>query len=81
MSNSQKLADIFTASLQLSADNYSESLEYNTIPEWDSTGHMALIVGIEAGFDVMLDMDDIIEMSSVSVVKKILNKYGVSFEQ
>jgi hypothetical protein len=40
---------------------------------------MALVAGLETEFNVMLDTDDIIAMSSVAVAKQILHKHGVSF--
>ncbi|MGK0442346.1 MAG: acyl carrier protein [Pseudohongiellaceae bacterium] len=79
MSNTEKLASIFTNCLCLAPEDFDEGLSYNTIPEWDSTGHMALVVGIEKGFDVMLDMDDIIDMSSFAASKAILKKYDIEF--
>jgi acyl carrier protein len=77
--NHKKLVDVFITSLQLNANEFSEALQYNTIKQWDSTGHMALIVGLEREFDVMLDMDDIIDMSSFAKSKDILSNYGVEF--
>ena len=79
MTNNEKLKQAFLIGLRIDDVNYSLELEYNTIPEWDSTGHMALIVAVEKHFDVMLDMDDIIDMSSVAMAQKILNKYDVVF--
>ncbi len=55
------------------------SLQYNSIVEWDSVAHMALVAEIERVFDIMLDTDDIIDMSSVAKVKEILGKYDVKF--
>ena len=69
----------FTTALGISADTVTDELTYNTIPEWDSTAHMILIVELENVFDVMLDTDDIIDMSSVAQAKLILQKYDVSF--
>ena len=40
---------------------------------------MVLIAELENVFDVMLDTDDIIDMSSVAQAKLILQKYDVSF--
>lgn len=65
--------------LQLPEAQYSEELQYQGIQAWDSTGHMTLIVELEKQFDVMLNMEDIIDMSSVEKVKAILGKYDVTF--
>ena len=54
-----------------------ESLEYQSIPEWDSVGHMVLMSTLEEKFDIMLDMDDIIDFSGFERGKEILLKYDV----
>jgi acyl carrier protein len=56
-----------------------DSLVHNSIPEWDSVAHMVLVAELEKAFDVMLDTDDIIGMSSPVKAREILSKHGVSF--
>ena len=55
------------------------SLAYRSIPEWDSVAHMQVVAEIEDAFDIMLEIDDVIGMSSFEVTKSILTHYGVSF--
>lgn len=54
-----------------------DSLTYRGIPEWDSVAHMQLVGEIEDTFDIMLETDDVIDMSSFVKAKEILGKYGV----
>ena len=75
MNNNEKLINAFTTALGIEAENVTDDLTYNTIPQWDSTAHMVLIAEIENVFDVMLDTDDIIDLSSVAQAKIILQKY------
>ncbi len=63
----------------IDADMLGDGFEYNSIEEWDSIGHMNLIGLLEDGFDIAMDMDDIIEFSSYNKGKEILEKYGVMF--
>ena len=56
-----------------------ESLKYQDITEWDSVGHMGLVAALEDEFEIELDVDDIIDMSSYKIGQEILGKYGVSF--
>ena len=77
--NDIRLKKIFSTCLDISESKVHDDLEYNTITEWDSVGHMGLVAGIEQEFDVMLDTDDILNMSSVRKSKEILIKYGVDF--
>ena len=79
MSNKQKYKDIFIKSLAMEGKKFNENVKYNEITEWDSIGHMALVAAIEWEFDVMLDTDEILDMSSVKKVKDILLKHGVEF--
>ena len=58
--------------IQLNAD-----LTYQSIEEWDSVGHMALVAQIEDVFGIMLEMDDIIDFSSYTIGIETLKKYGI----
>tara|TARA_B110000967_G_C18426098_1_gene336230 strand:+ start:317 stop:553 length:237 start_codon:yes stop_codon:yes gene_type:complete len=73
------LIKCFAESLGISESSVTDDLEYNSIPQWDSVGHMSLVAGLEDAFDVMLDTDDIIDMNSVLKAKEILIKNGVGF--
>lgn len=55
------------------------ALTYQSIPSWDSVGHMSLIAALEEAFDIMMDTDDIIDLSSFEKGKEILEKYDVEF--
>lgn len=79
MSNTDKLIRTFAETLQIEAARVTDDLSYNAIAEWDSVGHMALIAALEEAFGVMLDTDDIIDLSSVTQAKTILAKYDVAF--
>ena len=80
MENKEKLTKAFTESLGIEPQLVTDELTYNTIPQWDSTAHMVLIAELENVFDVMLDTDDIIDLSSVSQAKIILQKYDDNIE-
>ncbi|GLQ88544.1 acyl carrier protein [Dyella flagellata] len=77
--NNDKLHQVFADSLNIDRKRITDSLGYNTIPEWDSVAHMALIAALENDFDIMLDTDDIVDMSSVAKAREILSKYDVQF--
>jgi acyl carrier protein len=71
----------FATGLNVEVDEVDwASLEYRAIPEWDSVAHMAVIAEIEDAFDIMIDIDDVIAMSSFAIAQQIVVKYGVSLE-
>lgn len=76
MNNKEKYVQAFVESLEI-AEDVVEGLEYQTIPQWDSVGHMGLVAAIEDAFDIMMDTDDIIDFSSYEKGKEILKKYDV----
>ena len=51
-----------------------DKLEYQSIENWDSIGHMTLMSSIEEAFEMTFETDDIIEFSSFSKGKEILEK-------
>ena len=79
MENLKKLHQAFVVSLNIDSQRIVDELSYNMIPEWDSVAHMVLIAEIENAFDIMLDTDDIIDMSSVGKAKEILSKHKIIF--
>lgn len=79
MDNTQLLKQAFVTALEIESELVKDELTYNSIPQWDSTAHMVLIAELEAQFNVMLDTDDIIDMSSVEKAKEILAKYEIQF--
>ena len=75
----QKLRRAFASALQMSEEIINENLQYASTPGWDSVAHMALIAALDSTFDVMLDTDDVLDLSSYPKAREILQKYGVRF--
>jgi len=77
MSNLEKYNNAFCEGLEITEDKLP-GLEYQAIAEWDSVGHMSLISCLEDAFDIMMDTDDIIDLSSYEKGKEILsNNYEI----
>jgi len=68
---------IVAKALMLDVSKINDDLRYNSIPEWDSIAHMALIAELEDSYGVMLDTDEIVAMSSVGIIRDILKKYDI----
>lgn len=76
MTNLEKYNAVFCETLNVKEAQLAD-LKYQGVPEWDSVGHMTLVAAIEDAFDIMMEMDDIIDLSSYEKGKEILNKYDV----
>ena len=76
MTNLEKYNAAFCETLNVNEAQLSD-LKYQAVPGWDSVGHMSLVAAIEDAFDIMMEMDDIIDLSSYEKGKEILKKYEV----
>ena len=68
---------VFKDTFELSADKINETLEMKGTEDWDSVGHIRLVTAIEDAFDIMLEMEDILDFVSYEKGKVILKKYGI----
>ena len=78
MSTLEKYSQAFVDAFEIEQSALATNLEYNSIPEWDSIGHMGLIAELEDAFDIAMETDDIIEFSSFDKGKELMAKYGVT---
>ncbi len=79
MTNLEKYEQAFCESLEITKEQLA-GLEYQQVASWDSVGHMGLVAAIEDAFDIMMDTDDIIDLSSFEKGKEILaSNYGIEF--
>ena len=70
----KKLQSIFSKELGIDMADVIDALAYNSIHQWDSVAHMSLIAAIEEGFDIMIDAQDVIDMSTFAKAKEIVTK-------
>lgn len=79
MTNLEKYNKAFCESFEITEDKLN-GLKYQDIELWDSVGHMTLVANLEDAFDIMMETDDIIDLSSYEKGKEILTKnYNIEF--
>ena len=81
MNSKQKYQDIFIKSLSIDSKKFNEKIQYNEIPEWASIGHMTLMSGLEEGFKISIETDDIVDLSSYLKGIEILKKYNANLNE
>lgn len=77
--NEAKLLAAFRSALDLPADTDVTRLTYRGIPQWDSVAHLQLVGAIESAFDLMLETEDVLGMSSWDKAKEIVARHGVAW--
>lgn len=73
--NSKERADVLLQKLfrrlfQVEEIAATDSME--TIPLWDSMGHMELMAALEQTFGIRIDHQDIIQLTSINSIRKYL---------
>jgi len=76
MSDLEKYTHAFTSTFDIKPEQ-TEGLKYQSIEAWDSIGHMGLIAALEEAFAIMMEPDDIIDLSSFEKGKALLKKYNI----
>jgi acyl carrier protein len=77
MTTQEKLIGVFAAGLGVPKNSQITTFEYRKVPQWDSMAHMQLIAEIESEFDIMLDTDDVLGLSSFGKALEVLSKHGI----
>ena len=63
--------------LKMAETDITDNLTIDDLEAWDSLKHMDLVVSIEQAFEIELTLDEIIVMTSVVAIKRVLNDRGV----
>lgn len=79
MTNLEKYDRAFIQGLGVKKEELGESLVYRRNENWDSVGHMDLIVRLEEAFDISISSPDVMAFNTYEKGKEILGKYGVTF--
>ena len=70
MTNIEKYTQAFMDAFSIDAET-AKTLQFQQIPAWDSVGHMGLIAQLEEQFGIMMEPDDIVDLSSYEKGKEI----------
>jgi len=71
------LQEVISRAFGLSANDITDELEYQSIPEWDSVSHLVLVTELEAAYGITIEMEDVLTMGSVAKIKELLKKYNI----
>lgn len=77
MTNLEKYNLAFTELFNLADSSSLNNLTYQSIPNWDSVGHMELIARLEDDFKISIEMDDVIDFNSYAKGMELISKYGI----
>mgnify|MGYP002624035682 CR=1 FL=1 len=80
MTNLEKLNQIFCEVYSVEESALNEDFINTNVDTWDSIHQLSMVAAIEEAFDLMMDAEDILEMTSYINVKNLLtSKYEIAF--
>lgn len=77
MNNIEKLNRIFCEVFSTNEGMLDNDFNKDTVDGWDSVRQLSLSSAIEDTFDIMLDPEDILGLTSYEMAKSILAKYDI----
>lgn len=76
-SQQQKLRTTAASVLGLSEAQINDDTSPDTVPAWDSVTHLNLVMAIEEAFGVSFSPEETMEMTSVKLIRLLLEEKGV----
>lgn len=70
----QKINQIVLKVFNLKAEQLTDDLSIDKVESWDSLTHMDLITSLEEEFGFELSMDEIMQMTNISSIYKIIQE-------
>lgn len=80
MTNLEKLNQILCEVYSVKESDLNDGFINTNVESWDSVHQLSMVAAIEEAFDLMMDPEDILEMTSYNSVKQLLtSKYEIAF--
>jgi len=69
-----RVESLLAETLNIPAAGITDGLAMQDVGSWDSLKHMELIVALEQGFGIDFTFEEIVEMTSVGEIKRVLRE-------
>ena len=70
----ERLEKVIRAVFDISEESIDENWTSDDIPDWDSVGHLNLIMEVEKEFNIKVEIEEMFEIEKLSDIVKILRK-------
>lgn len=73
---SQRIQSLLAEAIQVPGEMVTVDLSFGDLPQWDSLGHMEVMLRLEEEFGVAIDADTIAQLISVPEICRFLEDKG-----
>lgn len=74
----ERIKEVMASVFDLSADQIPSDADTENLAEWDSLGHMNLMLALEAEFGVSLSTETMLELLSLGEIEAFLHTHSAS---
>jgi len=71
----ERLRKVFRESFGIK--EIDDRMSYESVPQWDSMGHVGLVMALQKEFACSISPTDAIELTDVRAIKAFLKEHGV----
>jgi acyl carrier protein len=72
----ESVRGVIIEALQVASEQVTPDLAFGDLPQWDSMGHMEVMMSLEAQFDVEITPDTIANLTSIPAICNYINGQG-----
>ena len=70
----ERIRAIMAEVLRLPAERIGAEAAIGTVPNWDSTAHMRMMIALEDAFGIELDESRMVEMTSFAKIRNVVEE-------
>ena len=73
----ERLKKVIREVFEITEETIDENWTSDDIPDWDSVGHLNLIMEVEKEFNIKVEIEEMFEIEKLADITKILKKRKV----
>jgi citrate synthase len=75
---SSEIDQLIATALKIPVTSVVDSLEYLGVPEWDSLGHLSIVLALEARFGVSISDERVPELTTVKGIRAFAARHAAA---
>ena len=72
----ERVQELLAETIRVPPDMVTPDLAFGDLPQWDSLGHMEIMMRLEEQFNIEINAETIAELISISDICKYLQEHG-----
>jgi citrate synthase len=72
----EQIQGVLADALQIPEDQVSPDLAFGDLPQWDSMGHMEVMMSLETRFGIEINAETIAALTSIAAIRDYIQENG-----